>query len=173
MSYKNKLINIKNFVFDIDGVFTNGIIYVDSVGKETREFNSKDGLVVKYAVRCGYNIGVISGAGNDGILKRLKKLDIKNIYLSSKNKCDDLNIFLKTNKLNPDQTLYMGDDLSDLDAMKMVSLKTCPNDAVSEVRNIADYVSPKKGGFGCVRDVLEQVLKIQDNWDLKSYDQNI
>ena len=67
MSYKNKLINIKNFVFDIDGVFTNGIIYVDSEGKETRGFNTKDGLVVKYAVRCGYNIGVISGAGNDGI----------------------------------------------------------------------------------------------------------
>ena len=173
MSYKNKLINIKNFVFDIDGVFTNGTIYVDSKGKETRGFNSKDGLIVKYAVSCGYNIGVISGAGNDGILKRLKKLDIKNIYLSSKNKCDDLDIFLKTNKLNPDQTLYMGDDLSDLDAMKMVGLKTCPNDAVSEVRNIADYVSPKKGGSGCVRDVLEQVLKIQDNWDVNSCDQNI
>ena len=173
MSYKEKLNKIKNFVFDVDGVFTDGIIYVDSLGNETRGFNSKDGIVVKKALECGYNIIIISGANNYGILNRLKKLGIKDIYLGSENKSSELNEHMKKNKLNRDETLYMGDDISDLGAMKMVGLKTCPYDAVSEIRNNSDYISPKKGGFGCVRDVLEQTLKLQNKWKIRNSDQNI
>lgn len=173
MSYKQSLNNIKNFVFDVDGVFTNGIIYVDDIGNETRGFNSKDGIIVKYAIDIGYNVAIISGAINDGIFKRLKKLGIKDIYLGSENKSSDLKKYMTKNNIKADQTLYMGDDVSDLDAMKMVGLKTCPNDAVSEVRNISDYISPRNGGFGCVRDILEQTLKVQNNWKIRNSDQNI
>ena len=173
MSYKEKLNKIKNFVFDVDGVFTDGIIYVDSQGNETRGFNSKDGIVVKKALKCGFNIIIISGANNKGILKRLRKLGIKDIYLGSENKSSVLNEHMKINNMKRNETLYMGDDISDLEAMKMVGLKTCPNDAVSEVRNTSDYISPKKGGFGCVRDVLEQTLKVQKKWKIRNSDQNI
>ena len=173
MSYKEKLNKIKNFVFDVDGVFTDGKIYVDSQGNETRGFNSKDGIVVEKALKCGFNIIIISGANNNGILKRLRKLGIKDIYLGSENKSSELNEHMKKNKLNRDETLYMGDDISDLGAMKMVGLKTCPYDAVSEIRNNSDYISPKKGGFGCVRDVLEQTLKLQNKWKIRNSDQNI
>ncbi len=173
MSYKEKLNKIKNFVFDVDGVFTDGIIYVDSQGNETRGFNSKDGIVVKKALKCGFNIIIISGANNKGILKRLRKFGIKDIYLGSENKPSDLNEHMKINNMKRNETLYMGDDISDLEAMKIVGLKTCPNDAVSEVRNTSDYISPKKGGLGCVRDVLEQTLKVQKKWKIRNSDQNI
>ena len=173
MSYKEKLNKIKNFVFDVDGVFTDGIIYVDSQGNETRGFNSKDGIVVKKALKCGFNIIIISGAKSKGILKRLRKLGIKDIYLGSEDKSSDLNEHMKINNMKRNETLYMGDDISDLEAMKIVGLKTCPNDAVSEVRNASDYISPKKGGFGCVRDVLEQTLKVQKKWKIRNSDQNI
>ena len=173
MSYKEKLNKIKNFVFDVDGVFTNGIIYVDSQGNETRGFNSKDGIVVKKALKCDFNIIIISGANNKGIFKRLSKLGIKDIYLGSENKSSDLNEHMKINNIKRNETLYMGDDISDLEAMKIVGLKTCPNDAVSEVRNNSDYISPKNGGFGCVRDVLEQTLKVQKKWKIINSDQNI
>ena len=173
MSYKEKLKKIKNFVFDVDGVFTDGIIYVDSQGNETRGFNSKDGIVVKKALKCGFNIVIISGANNKGILNRLRKLGIKDIYLGSENKSSDLNEHMKINNMKRNETLYMGDDISDLEAMKIVGLKTCPNDAVSEVRNTSDYISPKKGGLGCVRDVLEQTLKVQKKWKIRNSDQNI
>lgn len=173
MSYKEKLNKIKNFVFDVDGVFTDGKIYVDSQGNETRGFNSKDGIVVEKALKCGFNIIIISGANNNGILKRLRKLGIKDIYLGSKNKSSDLNEHMNINNMKRNETLYMGDDISDLEAMKIVGLKTCPNDAVSEVRNNSDYISPKNGGFGCVRDVLEQTLKVQKKWKIINSDQNI
>ena len=107
MSYKQSLNNIKNFVFDVDGVFTNGIIYVDDIGNETRGFNSKDGIIVKYAIDIGYKVAIISGAINDGIFKRLKKLGIKDIYLGSENKSSDLKKYMTKNNIKADQTLYL------------------------------------------------------------------
>ena len=173
MNYKEKLHKIKNFIFDVDGVFTDGLIIVDSNGKESRCFNTKDGIAIKLATENGYNIAIISGANNDGVRARLNRLGVENIFLGSKNKSKDLTDFAKTKNISLKETVYMGDDLPDLEPMNLVELKTCPNDAVPEIRNISDYVSPHKGGNGCVRDIIEQVLKVQGKWILNKFNQNI
>ena len=161
MNYKEKLNKIKTFVFDIDGVFTNGKIMVDSHGNESRSFNTKDGIAVKLANDLRYNISVITGANNNGIKARLNRLGIKNVFLNSSDKVKDLLNYSKTNNINLEKTVYMGDDLPDTFPMKLVYLKTCPFDAVPEVREISDYISNKNGGEGCVRDIIEQTLKVQ------------
>ena len=173
MNYKEKLNTIKNFVFDIDGVFTNGLITVDSVGNESRSFSTKDGIAVKYAIEIGYNIAIISGAKNEGIRLRLNRLGVKDIFLGSNNKVKDLENYLKSNNLSKDDTVYMGDDIPDISPMLVVGLSTCPFDAVPQVRDVSDYISPIKGGHGCVRDIIEQTLKVQENWKLKNSNQNI
>ena len=173
MNYKEKLNKIETFVFDIDGVFTDGKIIVDSQGKESRSFNTKDGIAVKLANDLGYNIAIITGANNDGIKARMNRLGIKNVFLNSSDKVKDLLNFSKTNNINLGKTIYMGDDLPDIFPMNLVYLKTCPHDAAPEIREISDYVSNKKGGEGCVRDVIEQTLKVQGNWDLSKKNQNI
>ena len=173
MNYKEKLNKIETFVFDIDGVFTDGKIIVDSQGKESRSFNTKDGIAVKLANDLGYNIAIITGANNEGIKARMNRLGIKNVFLNSSDKVKDLLNFSKTNNINLGKTIYMGDDLPDIFPMNLVYLKTCPHDAAPEIREISDYVSNKKGGEGCVRDVIEQTLKVQGNWDLSKKNQNI
>ncbi|MDG1792369.1 MAG: 3-deoxy-D-manno-octulosonate 8-phosphate phosphatase [Flavobacteriaceae bacterium] len=173
MNYKEKLNKIETFVFDIDGVFTDGKIIVDSQGKESRSFNTKDGIAVKLANDLGYNIAIITGANNEGIKIRLNRLGIKNVFLNSNDKVKDILNYSKTNNINLGKTVYMGDDLPDTFPMKLVYLKTCPHDAVPEVRKISDYISNKKGGEGCVRDIIEQTLKVQGNWDLSKKNQNI
>ena len=173
MNYKEKLKKIKTFVFDIDGVFTNGKIMVDSHGNESRSFNTKDGIAVKLANDLGYNIAVITGANNNGIKARLNRLGIKNVFLNSSDKVKDLLNYSKTNNINLEKTVYMGDDLPDTLPMKLVYLKTCPFDAVPEVREISDYISNKNGGEGCVRDIIEQTLKVQGNWKFSKKNQNI
>ncbi len=173
MNYKEKLHIIKNFVFDIDGVFTNGLITIDSLGNESRTFNTKDGIAIKHAIENQYNVAIISGANNEGIRIRLKKLGVKNIFLGSNNKLKDLKKYIKSNQLSSEETAYMGDDTPDINSMSYVGLKACPFDAIPEVRSISDYVSPKKGGEGCVRDIIEQTLKVQNNWELKDFSQNI
>ena len=173
MNYKEKLNKIKTFVFDIDGVFTNGKIMVDSQGNESRSFDTKDGIAVKLANDLGYNIAVITGANNKGIEARLNRLGVKNVFLNSNDKVKDLLNYSKTNNINLEKTVYMGDDLPDTFPMKLVYLKTCPFDAVPEVREISDYISNKNGGEGCVRDIIEQTLKVQGNWNFSKKNQNI
>jgi 3-deoxy-D-manno-octulosonate 8-phosphate phosphatase (KDO 8-P phosphatase) len=146
---------------------------VDSHGNESRSFNTKDGIAVKLANDLGYNIAVITGANNNGIKARLNRLGIKNVFLNSSDKVKDLLNYSKTNNINLEKTVYMGDDLPDTLPMKLVYLKTCPFDAVPEVREISDYISNKNGGEGCVRDIIEQTLKVQGNWKFSKKNQNI
>ena len=146
---------------------------VDSHGNESRSFNTKDGIAVKLANDSGYNIAVITGANNNGIKARLNRLGIKNVFLNSSDKVKDLLNYSKTNNINLEKTVYMGDDLPDTFPMKLVYLKTCPFDAVPEVREISDYISNKNGGEGCVRDIIEQTLKVQGNWKFSKKNQNI
>ena len=164
MSYKEKLINIKNFVFDVDGVFTDGSIIVDNSGNELRVFSTRDGIAVKLATDKGYTFCVISGGKNEGVRKRLNKLGIKNVYLGVNNKMEVFKSFMNDNNLKTTETMFMGDDIPDIQILKMVGLSCCPNDAANEVREVVDYISIKKGGEGCVRDIIEQVLTIQKNW---------
>jgi len=164
MSYKEKLIKIKNFVFDVDGVFTDGSIIVDNSGNELRVFSTRDGIAVKLATEKGYTFCVISGGKNEGVRKRLNKLGIKNVYLGVNNKMEVFKSFMNDNNLKTTETMFMGDDIPDIQILKMVGLSCCPNDAANEVREVVDYISIKKGGEGCVRDIIEQILTIQKNW---------
>lgn len=163
-SYKEIMPQITTFIFDVDGVLTNGMIHISSSGELTRLMNTKDGYAMKTAVMEGYNVCVISGGNNEGVRKRLEDLGIKDIYLGAHAKTELFEDYLKKNNIKPEEILYMGDDLPDYPVMKLVGLATCPKDAVAEIQGISDYISQKKGGLGCVRDVIEQVLKVQGKW---------
>ena len=120
MNNKEKLNKVKTFVFDVDGVFTDGKMVVDSQGNESRNFNTKDGIAVKMAIDLGYNIAIITGANNEGVRLRLNRLGVKNVYINSSDKVKDLNDFAEKNKIDLNETVYMGDDLPDIFPMKLV-----------------------------------------------------
>ncbi len=164
MSYKEYLKQITTFIFDVDGVLTDGTVNVNTEGEMFRTMNVKDGYALKTAVEKGFKVCVISGGTNEGVRVRLQNLGIKDIFLGASNKTEILEEYLKTNNLKAENVLYMGDDLPDFEIMQEVGLPTCPQDAVPEIKTISKYVSHKKGGKGCVRDVLEQVLKVQGKW---------
>jgi len=163
-NYKEKFQNINSFIFDVDGVLTNGGLYIFPDGNFVRKMNAKDGFALKLALKKGYNIAIITGGREKNIKERLEKLGITNIYLNAHNKLPILNKYLTDNKIDPNTTLYMGDDIPDLKPMKNIGLACCPNDAVYEIKEISHYISNINGGNGCVRDVIEQVLKVNNDW---------
>ncbi|MAZ55088.1 MAG: 3-deoxy-D-manno-octulosonate 8-phosphate phosphatase [Flavobacteriales bacterium] len=164
-NYKKILKNINTLIFDVDGVLTNGDVLVTTNGEILRNMNTKDGFALKTAINSGLNVCIISGGNNLGVKKRLKDLGIENIILGTLDKLKDLNKLITKLKIKKENVMYMGDDIPDLNAMMSVGLACCPNDAVNEVRKIADYVSHLKGGDGAVRDIIEQILKIQGHWE--------
>lgn len=163
-SYKEYLKHITTFIFDVDGVLTDGNIQVNTEGEMFRTMNVKDGYGLKTAVDQGFNVCVISGGSNEGVRARLKNLGIKDIFLGAQNKTEILEEYLLANNIKRENTLYMGDDLPDYKIMLEVGLPTCPQDAVPEIKAISKYVSHKKGGKGCVRELIEQVMKVQGKW---------
>jgi 3-deoxy-D-manno-octulosonate 8-phosphate phosphatase (KDO 8-P phosphatase) len=163
-NYKEYLGTIKTFVLDVDGVLTDGTFQITNEGDLLRNMNTKDGFAVKYAIEMGYRFCVISGGVNEGVRKRLRDMGITDIYFGIVEKDKALQEFFEDYEIDPATTLFMGDDILDLAAMKMVALPTCPQDAVPEVKQISLYVSHRNGGQGCVRDIIEQVLKVQGNW---------
>ncbi len=163
-NYKEYLNHIDTFIFDVDGVLTDGTIQVSTRGELLRTMNIKDGYALKTAQQAGYNICIISGGNNEGVRKRLRDLGLTNIYLGIQDKVETLDEFFDVYSINKENVLYMGDDIPDLYAMRMVGMPCCPQDAAAEIKEISRYVSHKKGGAGCVRDVIEQVLKVQGKW---------
>ncbi|MCB0457746.1 MAG: HAD-IIIA family hydrolase [Flavobacteriaceae bacterium] len=163
-SYKEYLHHITTFVFDVDGVLTDGTVLVNTNGEMLRNMNIKDGYALKTAVDKGYNLCIISGGSNEGVRKRLEGLGIQEVHLGTHFKTETLESYFSKNNIKPQNVLYMGDDLPDYKVMNMVGLPCCPQDAVPEIKAISKYVSHKKGGKGCVRDVIEQVLKVQGKW---------
>lgn len=164
-SYKEIMPQITTFMFDVDGVLTNGLVHVSTTGELTRQMHTKDGYALKTAIDAGYKVCIISGGNNEGVRSRLEGLGVKDIYLGAHDKMVQYQEYLQIHKINPQEILYMGDDIPDYPVMKEVGLATCPKDAVQEIQNISNYVSQKKGGLGCVRDVIEQVLKVQGKWN--------
>ncbi|UII76059.1 HAD hydrolase family protein [Flagellimonas sp. HMM57] len=164
-NYKELLKDISTFVFDVDGVFTDGSILITTQGEMLRKMNVKDGYALKTALQKGYNVCIISGGTNEGVKERLKGLGVTNIYLGAHYKQEPLEEYMDTHNINSKNMLYMGDDLPDIPPMKMVALATSPQNAVAEVKAISDYVSHKNGGDGCVRDIIEQVLKVRGDWN--------
>lgn len=163
-SYKEYLQHITTFIFDVDGVLTDGTVFINTEGELLRTMSIKDGYALKTAVQQGYNVCIISGGKNEGVRKRLKGLGLTDIYLGAHHKVEQLDEYLDIYNIKSENVLYMGDDIPDLPVMQMVGLPTCPQDAVAEIKEISKYVSFKKGGKGCVRDVIEQVLKVQGKW---------
>ena len=163
-NFKTKLTRISTFIFDIDGVLTDGAIMLMPDGEQLRFMNIKDGYAMQLAIKKGYKIIVISGGTSEVARKRLNRLGISDVYLGADNKVETYNKVLQGLKINASEILYMGDDLPDYEVMKLVGVATCPDDASPEIKNISIYVSDKKGGKGCVRDVIEQVMRVQGNW---------
>ncbi|KJD34285.1 3-deoxy-D-manno-octulosonate 8-phosphate phosphatase [Tamlana nanhaiensis] len=163
-SYKEYLEQITTFIFDVDGVLTNGMVLVTADGDLLRSMNVKDGYAIKTALNQGFNFCIITGGTNQGVKKRLSELGITDIYLNAHNKIDQLNDYLKKNNIKAENVLYMGDDMPDIPVMQVVGLPCCPQDAVPEVKSVSKYISHKKGGKGAARDVIEQVLKVQGKW---------
>lgn len=160
----DKLSQIKAFIFDVDGVLTDGLVHVTETGEQLRRFSIKDGYALQLAVKRGFPIAIISGGRSQSVVSRLKGLGIQDIYIGVDTKLDAFEEFLLIHDLQPDQVMYMGDDIPDHPVMQKVGLPVCPADAAEEIKSISRYISPIKGGAGCVRDVIEKVLKVQDLW---------
>lgn len=156
--------DISTFVFDVDGVLTDGSVLLLDNGLQARTMNVKDGLALQMALKNGYNVVIISGGSSEPIIHRLQYLGLTEINLGLKDKLKFLQGYAEQNGLNWNQMLYMGDDLPDIPVLENVGLPCCPADAVIEVRKISKYISPFSGGKGCVRDVIEKVLKLNDHW---------
>ncbi len=165
-NYKIKLSNIKAFAFDVDGVFTDGTVLATETGDLLRSHNAKDGYAVKMAIIQGFPVAIITGGASESIVKRFELIGIerKDIYLKSHYKIPDFLDFCSRNDLKPEEVLFMGDDIPDICVLKECGLATCPADAVYEVKEVSEYISHYSGGRGCVRDVIEQTLKIHNKW---------
>lgn len=165
-NYKHLLPKIKTFIFDVDGVLTDGKILINSDSELLRSFDTKDGYAMKCALVKGFKIAIITGGRNEAVRERFKELGVIDIYLGAHHKLDAYQDLMDNYDLNPEEILYIGDDIPDIPVMEKVGLGCCPADATSDVKAIADYVSHKKGGEGCVRELIEQVLRVQGKWSL-------
>jgi 3-deoxy-D-manno-octulosonate 8-phosphate phosphatase (KDO 8-P phosphatase) len=163
-NFKEDLKKVEAFAFDVDGVFTNGKVYLFSTEEFVRAMNIKDGYAVQYAVKKGFPIAIISGGDAETVRKRFQKLGVTDIYLKSSDKMDDLKDFYFKYDIDPNNILYMGDDIPDHEVMKECGIPTCPADAAVEIKAISKYISNFNGGEGCVRDVIEQVLRLKGKW---------
>lgn len=168
-SYKEILNDITTFIFDVDGVLTDGTVTVTTNGEMLRRMNIKDGYAVKTAVDNGYNVCIISGGSNEGVRLRLRGLGVTDIYLGVSHKMEQLEEYFDVYNIDSNNVMYMGDDIPDLQVMLSVALPCCPQDAAPEIKSICKYVSHKNGGKGAVRDVIEQVMKVQGKW-IKNFD---
>lgn len=159
---------IKTFIFDIDGVLTDGSVLVLENGLQARRMSIKDGFALQLAIKTGYRVVAVSGSSPSPVIDRLNKLGISEVHMLVLDKKTFVNSYIEKNRLGRKEVLYMGDDLPDLPVMPIVGLGACPADAVPEIKNAASYVSPVNGGYGCVRDVIEKVLRLNDHWHFRT-----
>lgn len=164
-NYKEMLRDVTTFVFDVDGVFTDSQVLITTSGELLRKMSVRDGYAVKTALQKGYRMCVISGGSNEGVRERLRGLGVTDIYLGAGHKEDILREYMLDYGISPGEILYMGDDIPDIPAMRMAGMVACPQNAVPEVKAISHYISHLNGGEGCVRDIIQQVMKVQGNWD--------
>ncbi len=165
-SYKEIMNTIDTFIFDVDGVLTDGTVHVSPTGEMLREMNIRDGFAMKAAIESGYNVCIISGGSNEGVRIRLRNLGITDIHLGTPDKVATFKEYIELYQIKAENVLYMGDDIPDFHVMQLVGLATCPQDAAPEIKAISNYISHVNGGKGAVRDVIEQVMKVQGKWHL-------
>ena len=161
---KALLSQVNTFIFDYDGVMTDGTVYMDSNGDPLRTSNVKDGYALQLASKLGYHLAVISGAVVTNITKRLNMLGVRDVFTGVPDKVVKLREYMEAMQLRPEEVVFMGDDIPDLRVMGMVGVPACPADAALEVIEVSAFVSKCSGGRGCVRDVIEQTLKAQGKW---------
>lgn len=158
------LTRINTFVFDVDGVLTDGFLYVFADGEQVRAFNIKDGFAIKHAIRQGYRVAIISGKNEPGVRNRLEDLGIEDIFLGIDDKVDAFEDYLYMQGIHPATVAYMGDDMPDLEVMQRCGFRACPADAADDIKEICTYISTKDGGRGAVRELIEKIMKAQDTW---------
>lgn len=163
-SYKELMNGITTFIFDVDGVLTDSSVHITTSGEMLRIMNIRDGYAMKAAVDSGYHVCVISGGTNEGVRVRLRNLGITDIHLGAHDKVETFKEYIELYNIKPEQVLYMGDDIPDYYVMQKVGLPTCPVDAAPEIKSVSKYVSHRNGGRGAVRDVIEQVMRVQGKW---------
>ena len=166
MHFLSHLKLIKTFVFDMDGVLTDGGLLIDDNDQWLRRMHVRDGYAIQLAVKSGFNVIVISGSNSPQVTERLKKLGVENVFMKVTEKAKFLREFAYRNNLTLGEMLFMGDDIPDYECMQLVGLACCPADAAPEIIDICKYISPFKGGYGCVRDIIEKVLKLNNKWIL-------
>jgi 3-deoxy-D-manno-octulosonate 8-phosphate phosphatase (KDO 8-P phosphatase) len=164
MNFKEKLNSVKAFVFDVDGVLTDGSLIITPEGEFLRTMNIKDGFALQLAVSKGYKVGIISGASSQAVAKRLQYLGITHIYMGITSKLDALQRYCSEVNIIPQDILFMGDDIPDYEALFEAGIAACPADASPDIKEVCDYISPYNGGKGCARDVIEQVLRLHGQW---------
>ena len=163
MNYKIKLKTIDSFIFDVDGVLTNGTVLINGTDYQ-RSIHVKDSYAIQYASVLGYKIFLITGGESEFIRKTYMKLGVTDVRLESSNKKEVFDELKQKFNLEENRALYMGDDIPDIPLMRIIGTTTAPQDASIDVKAIVDYISPINGGMGCVRDVIEQTLRVQGKW---------
>jgi len=167
MNFFERLKRITTFCFDVDGVLTDSGLLIADDGKLWRKMHARDGFAMFKAIKAGYNLAIISGGRNEKVADRLEGLGIKNIYLGAFNKVEVLAKYVSENNLTYEEILFMGDDVNDYDVIQKVGLAACPSDASIEVKSVSHYISYKKGGEGCVRDILEKAMRLHGKWPVR------
>lgn len=155
---------VKAFIFDVDGVLTDGTLLALNSGEQARTFHIRDGYAIRHALKQGYRVAIISGREEEGVRKRLESLDVRDIFLGVDDKMKIFNNYINTYRLDPQHIAYMGDDMPDMEVMRRCGLAACPADAAADVLAISHYVTSKPGGHGAVRELLEATMKAQKTW---------
>ena len=166
MDYR-KFEHITAFVFDVDGVFTNSEVIIMENGDMLRTMNTRDGQAVRYALDAGYIVAVITKGASEGVRKRFEYLGLTDIYDKLKDKSEAFEHLVNKYELSKDKILYMGDDVPDLSLFDRVGISSCPSDAVPDVLKRAEFISPFAGGKGCVRDIIERIMRLKGDWPVK------
>lgn len=166
MSFFDAFRQVKTLAFDMDGVLTDGRILVEAAGEWVRSMDIKDGYALQLAAKMGFDVIVISGSTSVPVRERLHRLGIRDVFMGVKNKEEELAGILAAKERKWSETLFMGDDMPDFACMRAAGMPVCPADACTDIKSIAFYISPCRGGYGCVRDVIEKVLKLNDKWPL-------
>jgi 3-deoxy-D-manno-octulosonate 8-phosphate phosphatase (KDO 8-P phosphatase) len=168
-NFKQKLTCIKTLLFDVDGVLTNGQVFLMENGEFVRNMNSKDGYALQLAVKKGYRVAIITGGNSQVVKKALHALGIADVFLSQHDKLQCYKDYINEHNLNEEEILYMGDDLPDYEVMHRVGIASCPNNSAHEIKEISIYISNRNGGEGCARDIIEQVMRSQGKWEIAGW----